>query len=306
MTYAQYGLIQASDYNGFANNGSPNLNNIWATGSGSSGYGQTALTTVSSGSIISHTEWDNLVNDIAAAAAHQGTTITSITPPAQYGTVAYLSALSTNLSAINTGKLNAATIGTAITGSGQRTTNWGANVSIPTVTSTITVTFASANQARYFFNAGGTISVQASKTAGAGTPEDTAWVSLCTEIGTLSLPAVSTSQTIATASYTGLTQFGQTGSAPTIYTRHGFYDLTSTPAILFRQFADASTYTSDYIQMSYSTTGTVVTISVAFTDSNTTAPITGNLTVTASVNQPETTNITNSWGTPTVSVTAPA
>ena len=305
MTYAQGGLIQASDYNGFANAGTPNFNNIWSTGSGSSGYGQTALSTVSAGQVVSHTEWDGLINGIASAAAHQGTTITAITPPITGNIIAYLSALSTNLSAINTGQLNAAAVGTSITNSGTRTTTWGANVSVPTVTSTVTVTFASANQARFFFNAGGVIKIQCSKT-GTSTPEDAAWTSLCTEIGTLGLPAVSAAQTIASASYTGLTQFGRTGSVPTILTHQGFYNLTTTPAILFRQFSDASTYTSDFIQMSFSATGTVVTISVAFTDSNATAPITGNLTVTATAVQPETTNITNTWGTPTVAVSAPA
>ena len=218
MTYAQGGLIQATDYNGFANTGSPNFNNTWSTGSGSNGYGQTALAQVSAGQIVSHTEWSNLINGIANAAAHQGTTITSVTPPVAGVTIAFLSALSTNLGAVtNTANsLNAASVGASTTNSGVRTTNWGANVSIATVTSNVVLSFASANQARFFFNAGGVLKIQTSKTAGAGTSEDTSWVNLCANIGTLGLPATSATHTIASQSFTGLTKIGGGGSTPTI------------------------------------------------------------------------------------------
>jgi hypothetical protein len=305
MTYAQGGLIEATDLNGFVSTGSPNFNNIWATGSGDAGYGQTAVSTVTAGTVVSFNPWNTLITNMASAAAHQGTTITAITPPVTGNLVAYLSALSTNLASINTNRLNAAAVGTDITTTGTRTASWGNNLSIPTVTSTITVTFASAAQARYFFNTGGAVLVSCSRTLGVGSPEDLSWTDLCNAVGSLGLPAVSTSQTIAAASYTGLTKFSGSGT-PSTYTRSGYYNLTGTPAILFKQYSIATAYTSDYIQLSYSTTATVLTITVQFTDSHTSSPVTGSLSVTAIARPSETTNITNSWGTPVVAVSAPA
>jgi hypothetical protein len=147
-----------------------------------------------------------------------------------------------------------------------------------------------------------------SKTAGSGLPEDTAWITLCSNMGTIGLPAVNTAQSLAGSSYSGLTKFGGGGSAPTIYTRIGFYQLNTTPTVYYRQFSNSTAYTNDYIQLAYSYSGTTVTISVTFLDTSSYYPnlVGGSLTVTATARQPETTNITNSWGTPSVSVTAPA
>ena len=39
MTYSSGGLIEAADFNGFVSTGSPNINNIWSTGSTDSGWG---------------------------------------------------------------------------------------------------------------------------------------------------------------------------------------------------------------------------------------------------------------------------
>jgi hypothetical protein len=61
--------------------------------------------------------------------------------------------------------------------------------------------------------------------------------------------------------------------------------------------------------MNLSVSSNIVTISVIFTDvsSGTAADtVTGSLTVTATARPPSTVNIANSWGTPTVAVTAPA
>jgi len=305
MTYAQGGLIQATDYNTFVTTGSPNLNNIWSTGSANSGYGQPVVSTVSSGDIVRAAEWGNLINFTSNSALHQGSTITSVTAPPVGNIIAYIAALSTNLVTINTNRLNAATVGTDITTTGTRSANWGSNIAIPTVTSTVTVTFASVNQARYYFNAGGAVLVNCSRSGGSGNTDDLAWSSLCTSIGSLGLPAANTAQSIASTSYLGLTKFSGSGTS-TIYVRSGFYNLTSTPVILFKQYASGGSYTSDYIQLSYSTTGSVLTITVQFTDADSVFPITGNLAVTAIARQPESTYITNSWGTPVVSVTVPA
>jgi hypothetical protein len=49
MSYTAGGLIEATDYNGFVNTGANNINKVWSTGTGDSGWGQTAISTVSVG-----------------------------------------------------------------------------------------------------------------------------------------------------------------------------------------------------------------------------------------------------------------
>jgi hypothetical protein len=66
-------------------------------------------------------------------------------------------------------------------------------------------------------------------------------------------------------------------------------------------------YQCDNIDIEYSLSGSVVTITVTFNDGTLNATnITGNLTVTAVARPPSTTYITNSWGTPVVAVSAAA
>ena len=109
MSYAQFGQIQASDFNTLvgANPGSTInvLNTTWATGAASAGYGQTAEGNVTAGDVITAVKWANLVNKTASAASHQGSSITSVTAPVAGGTITYLSAIPTNLTTIYSNKL---------------------------------------------------------------------------------------------------------------------------------------------------------------------------------------------------------
>ena len=56
MTYAQYGTIQATDYNtlvgGDPTTTSGTLNAVWAIGGNDKGYGQTALGNVNVGAVV--------------------------------------------------------------------------------------------------------------------------------------------------------------------------------------------------------------------------------------------------------------
>lgn len=307
MTYSTGGLIQATDLNGFVSTGTPNVNAIWSTGSGNSGYGQTALATVSTGDLITAAPWSALTSTISNIATHTGTSISSMSPlAATGGTVSVISNIATNISAINTGRLNLASSGTDIVGTGSRTTNWGGGVSVPLVTATITVTFGSDNQARYFFNAGGSLRTSWSITGSSLTAQAIAWNTISTDIGTMILPADSVSQSLA-----GQTTSGQTRTGPgtvgvvSTYIRSGFYQLTSTLQEWYREGL-GSVYTADNIRYSYSYNGTgVVIIKLSFNDATsggTADIVNGTLTVNGVVRPPSTTNITNTWGTPTVGV----
>jgi hypothetical protein len=129
---------------------------------------------------------------------------------------------------------------------------------------------------------------------------------MCAGMGALALPALATTQSLAGASYTGLTQFANTFS-PDLLVRRGFYDLTATPQELFRQVGGSGVYTSDIILILYSATATSVTATVTFTDSNGgySGTVDGDLSVYC-VARPGATNfISNTWGTPAITVTAP-
>jgi hypothetical protein len=224
--------------------------------------------------------------------------------------ITYVSTLQSALTATFAGRLNAAAVGTDIISTGTRTANWGAAAGAATVASTITVTFASADAARYFFNAGGTVLFTCSRTGGTGSATDVRWSTLCSDLGTLGLPAVSTAQSIAGSAYQGLTKFGG-GGLVTVYNRQGFYNLTASPAVLYTQYLSSSAYYTDHIVATYSTSGAVVTIRVEFFNSSSSGyayseTVTGNLSVVGIARPPSSANITNTWGTPIVSVSAPA
>lgn len=314
MTYNTGGIIDDADYNAIINSNSPNFNQIWSTGSGDSGYGQTTQASVIQGQKVFASNWNSLLTRMSSLASHQGSSITALTPPVAGNRINYLSAIATNMSTLYSNRLNASATGTDITGSGTRVAPWGSGQGIPTVTSEATITWASAAAARYFFNAGGTIRISASLSGTSGTPENLAWVNLCNDIGTLALPAVDTAQTIAGTAFSGLTKIGGGGSAPTTYNRVGYYTVQSFPwfnRTLYQQYSNFSVYTNDYIILRAdgdAANQSFIKLKLAFVDSasffaNT---INGSLTVTATARPPSTANIGNSWGTPVVSVTAPS
>jgi hypothetical protein len=294
MTYAQGGLIQASDYNGFANN----INSVWNTL-----YGQTAIATVAVGDRLQAQQWNSIYTSTANAAAHQGDTITAIPAATVGGKITYYPQLPTNISAITTNPYNCSASGTDTVNSGTRSTPWGSGVSIPTVTSVVTMSFSTSNQMRYFFNCGGRFRINTSRSGGSSTPDNTSWSDCCTGMGTLALPALSTPQTLSGSAFIGLTQFSNTFT-PDVLIRSGFYDLTTTPQELFRQVAGSGVYSNDTISITYSATTTSVTATVSFTDTGG-GTVDGDLSVFCFARPGESTYITNTWGTPTITVTAP-
>ena len=73
MAYSQGGLIAATDYNNFVGAypslGTGTINAVWATGSGSAGYGQTALTqAAASAGTITATQWATLNTTVSTLA----------------------------------------------------------------------------------------------------------------------------------------------------------------------------------------------------------------------------------------------
>lgn len=258
MTYSVGGLIQAADYNGFVSTTpNVNVNDIWGAGTTNKGYGQTSLSTVSAGGIVSATQWAALVNTLSSIASHQGTAITARSAPVAGNTVQILANLNTDITNLTTNRLNAAVVGSAygvFTGTTSKTTATGSGSTPWTITFTHTVTFSSANAARYFFNAGGRIKWETNKKS-TGTEADDEWNDLAnTLVGNIFITAGG-AQTIAATSYTGTTRIGGSGTPNTLASTVGWYNLTTTDTLIYRQYADTAPYTGQFIALNAKTAG---------------------------------------------------
>jgi hypothetical protein len=319
MAYSPGGLIEATDYNGFVSTtAGANVNNVWSTGSTDAGWGQSALATVSPAGSITATQWASLVNTISSMASQTGTTITSRVAPVAGNTIDILAALNTDLTNITTNRQNAVANGTQFTGwTGTNSKTAATSGATWTISFVNTVTFASADAARYFFNAGGRIKIDVSKTA-TGDLGDPEWNDLANTLcGDIFITGGTATQTIAGANYTGTTKVGGTGTPNILLTTTGWYDLAAGAAatIVYKQFADTAPYTSNFIQHSIaknagSTALTITTLWSASdgdaisggTASSGATPGTAPTTIVTYF-PPSTTYLTASWGTPTVAAT---
>jgi hypothetical protein len=329
MTYTQGSLIEASDYNGFVNASANNINKVWGTGTGDSGWGQTAISTVSAGGTVTATQWATLVANLATAGQQTSSTLTSRTQPVAGNTIAILANVATDINTITNNRGNAAASGTTIgtfSGTTSKTTATGSGQNAWTITFTHTVTFPSADQARYFFNAGGLVKIMFGKSS-TGTDHDPDWNTFAGQCGNIFLSGYvrDAAQTIAGQSYTGVTRLGGTGGTQTtLATTTGFYDLSTSAVTLFQLNNITAPYEPEFIRLQASvnsnTTPTVLTLTTVWSDDGTsgagrTADISGGTAVsspataigaatapTTLVNlvPPSTTYLTNSWGTPTI------
>lgn len=315
MAYSAGGLIEAVDYNGFVSTNAANLNGFWSTGSTNSGWGQTALATVSAGALVSATNWASLVNTLSSAGSHTNTAITSRAAPTAGNLVQVLSNLNTDITNINTNRRNAVANGaqfTGYTGTNSKTTATSAGAWSITITNT--VTFANANAARYFFNAGGRIRIQSVKTA-TGQTGDPEWNDLATKTGDIFITAGQVTQTIAGVNYTGTTRIGGSNAPNILATTTGWHNLTTTNTNIFKLFADTAPYTNNFIQYAARTNADRTQLIITATWSNPEGdPISGGTAPSGATGgtapativtyfPPSTTHLTASWGTPTVAAT---
>jgi len=321
MTYSAGGLIQATDYNGFVSTtAGANVNATWSTGATNSGWGQTALGTVSAGGTVTATQWASLVNTLASMGSQTGTTITSRSAPTAGQTITALAAVNTDLTNCYNNRGNAVGSGSAygtFSGTTSKTTATGSGQTTWTITFTHTVTFPSADQARYFFNAGGIVKIQYGKSS-TGTDIDPDWNTFAGLCGSINITGGA--QTIASQAYTGTTRLGGTGGTQTtLATTTGWYALTGTPVTLFQLNNATSPYTGEYIRTQASASATVLTLTTTWVQpavsgagkscnisggTNTASPTTS-ITGTAPTTlvtyvPPSTTYLTNTWGTPSI------
>lgn len=307
MTYAAGGLIQATDYNTLAFT-NPSVGGHLGTGTGNHGLGQstTAISTLSAGTTVTALQWSGLVSAINSVLNHQGLSVISPTPSIAAGsTVTYYNVISTGTA---TAYNNAGTTGLALTDSAANTTSyssaWGTTGSRSLVF-TQSVTFASGDAARYFFNAGGKIKLSFAQSAG-GTGRDLEWRALAVACGSIQL------------GYNATTKVGGSGTTTTLLSTAGtggFWSGTATPTVHFKQLDGVNPYGTDYIQVQYSwdtassagTGGGYAKLNLNTTWVNVWAnafqdAVGGTCSTSLVVSSPSTTYLpTASWGTPTFS-----
>lgn len=313
MTYTAGQLVQASDYNNFvggnAANVSGQLNTILGTGYGNAGYGQPAVSNVSptiSGNLITATQWTTLVNGVNRVRKHQSGSGFSNLSTYVAGTVVNANnSISSNLTTAYTNRLNYSAEGTTTSGSTFSPVFTAPNdTNSATFRFSRTATFASADAARYFFNAGGQLNfVITGVTNTGGTNRGASLATLAaTNFGSMRVRAGNNS--------------GRTGSGGTVSssdTALGYYKSTSSNASAVSITGTTSSYTSDTCTVYIKTNGTqgsngdagsTMTLSMdlfsgaqspAFNDSI-------NITVNHRVDviYPSTTFLANTWGSVTI------
>ncbi len=223
--------IYAADYN----NVQDTVQTLLGTGLADQGYGQAVGSSqVSSSNKVTVSQWTTLRTDLLKIRTHQtGVDETgNLTIPTtsdvitnefvnQYKTYATTCTTNRFTIASNQGQEEAFV-------SRQRITAWNG-----TLTHTITVTFASANAARHWFNAGGQFRFTASRAGGSATDKNTIWTNLLSDMATITLAANGTT-------YSG------TG-ASTVTTSTGWYQLTTSNTKIFEKPAAAGVYNeNDY------------------------------------------------------------
>jgi len=181
-------FISATDYNTIRTK----IQNVMAIGTGNFGYGQTTFSSlISAGNSVTKNQWDALRYDIYNAILHQTGSAPSLTtvsvgdvirygasqPNFQYDTIA--DQATANRFNLGTGQFVTEAINTT-----SFTSSWYQSVS-----STTSVTFATAEQARFFFNAGGKIRFASTRTGGNGEAQNTSWSNLLSTAGTQSFSA---------------------------------------------------------------------------------------------------------------------
>tara|TARA_R110000851_G_scaffold152812_2_gene294615 strand:- start:16 stop:924 length:909 start_codon:yes stop_codon:yes gene_type:complete len=292
MAYASSGSIEAAHYNGFVTS----LNAIWGVGTGVRGLGQTTtLAAVSASDSITASQWATLLTRLKSISSHQGNdgniTIDSVTNPSAGDSIAVIANIATDIGTLDTSAAIAtvAGLGSAITDTAVTSGNFS-----DTITQTDTLTFASEDKMRTFFNAGGKVTVSWALSGHTSDAKANEWSSLTSDCGTWTIFGTSSSKVGGSATGT-VTQSVTTG----------FSGITGSNAQQFKQTADASPYTANYVQLNASKSGGVLTLESVWKDdapedsSPASADITdGSKTTTFTVFPPSYTHITDTFGTP--------
>jgi hypothetical protein len=311
MTYAVGGLIQAADYNNLVG-GNPTdvagtLNRVWAIGQNDRGYGQTAVSQISTGNTVTAAQWASLLNNLNNAYRHStNTSGTGLTAPTTGTIILFISTLSGYITDIFNNRLSATSTGSTTTG----TYSYGqsaAGGSAATGSATRTVTFSSVDQCRYFWNAGGRITFDVTSVSNNNGSARSG------SIVTLANTNFNAKTVLARSAQT---RTGTGGASVTDVTASGFYNLTTGYTTFFSCNGQTYPYTGDSCQFrlltngtagSYGGNGNVITLyfetvsgSAGTGPTPTSDPLDVTVNYSITVTYPSTSYLSNSWGTATI------
>ena len=317
MSYSQGNLIEATDYNniiGTSPGSTTNrLNTVWAVGSGSAGYGQTPVSSVSASALVTAAQWASLINTLNSTLTHQAGSGSGISAPVAGNQINYLSTLQTQVNNSYTNRLTFASNSAVTAGSALAYAAWTVTATNGVNTGTLTrafgarASFASADQARYFFNSGGRLKFNVTGTSAAGA-RSVAALALLNNLGGIAI-------------FSANTNGGRTGTGGTLGTNDtakGYYTSTfNANTTVVAVTSTTASYTGDTGTITVKPSGTQgsnndngIQIDFWCTINSTSGANAGSLyfddsltltpTVSIDTSYPEVTNLTNSWGTVTI------
>lgn len=229
MTYNTGSNILASDYNTFAT-AAASVNEVFADmHSGATslpdagyGYGQTALTSVSAGNPILASEWNALFTAMRSCGTHQGTTV--VPPLPSTGPVAgdVVAAVTTDAgfaTLVSNLRTNRFVIAPAQTSLITGTTYSSSTPWTTSLVYTTQIDFGSWNNARYFFNSGGSV-VPTGSYSSTATPDELSWHNALINMSLTNFSYNSTTNATGNEAVSPPGFYGLTTSYQTIYLRH--------------------------------------------------------------------------------------
>ena len=244
MAYQAGDKILDDEYNNFVSSSSDpyGYNHFAGTGSGVYGLGQTHITTVAAGDTIQATHWNSLFTGMDNIANHTNDSITSTAQRSAGDPDAIKSALVADLASLAAEVAGGSTSATALTTSSAKQSSSSSSTWYNSHTVEHSVTFASADTMRHFFNAGGKIRILKDRTGNGGsgggaTTKDTNWTNLYAALGNFDINAQTSTRS---------------GSGETLTTNglsNGFHDLGTSYTHLIRLTEATSPYTGNYIDV---------------------------------------------------------
>jgi len=242
MSYVAGDKILDQEYNNFLNSSSTpkGINYTFGTGALQWGLGQTALNAVAVGDNITAAQWNSLFAAMDNVANHTNDTLTSTAAKAAGDVIAVKAALATDLGTLASSVANGCPNATALSTSAALQTSTSSVRYVGSHVVEHTITFSNANQARWFFNAGGKIQINITRTANGGasaTSKDSSVDDLITGLGNFLLKSQTSSRS------------GSTETLTTDGTNVGFYDLTTSYQTIIELTQDSGTYTSMYFKV---------------------------------------------------------
>jgi hypothetical protein len=183
---AEHDLVKTVDYNSIRSK----ILAVLSTGSGTYGYGQVMASSFKlDHQKVSQTDWDNLRFDIVNAIVHQSGSAPSITDIQEGELISFgnNTAYDTLATQADTNRLNLGSGQFLTQAATSATKTWSGSTTpqvwLNQIECEITATFASSDAARWFFNSGGEIRIQTSRSSGTSNQQNNAWGTLLTTAG---------------------------------------------------------------------------------------------------------------------------